>query len=84
MAQGCGAVVVGDPRHPNGALDFVRDPGEQGLCIPPGPGPMREALEKLLDDPALRLRLRRAAWNRARDYRIETQSRRLLEFYDTL
>ncbi len=80
MAQGCGAVVVSDPARPNGALDFVRD-GEEGLHVAPGTKPMRAALGKLLRDPALRLRLRAAAWETSRRYRIETQAERLLEFY---
>jgi glycosyltransferase involved in cell wall biosynthesis len=82
MAQGCGAIVVSDPRQPNGALDFVRD-GEQGLCIEAGLEPMRQALRRLLGDPALRLRLRGAAWEAARRYQIETQTQRLLDFYAT-
>jgi glycosyltransferase involved in cell wall biosynthesis len=80
MGRGCCAVVVVDPARPNGALDFVRD-GQEGLCVAPGLGPMQEALRRLIREPALRLRLRRAAWETAREYRIERQARRLAEFY---
>ena len=83
MAQGCCAVVVSDPQRPNGALDFVQD-GENGLCVAPGPEPMREALRRVSLDAELRLRLRRAALTRAQDYRIEAQTARLLEYYDAV
>jgi glycosyltransferase involved in cell wall biosynthesis len=80
MAQGCCAVVVNDPTRPNGALDFVQD-GEQGLVVAPGQQPMREALERLLYEPALRLRLRQAAWNAAGRYLIAQKARHLMDVY---
>jgi glycosyltransferase involved in cell wall biosynthesis len=82
MAQGCTALVVSDPALPNGALDFVR-PGEGGICVAPGVEPMREGLRRLALEPELRLALRRGAWAAAQGYRIETQTRRLLEIYRT-
>jgi glycosyltransferase involved in cell wall biosynthesis len=80
MAQGCGAVVIDNPRLPNGALDIVH-PDEEGLCVGPGSEPIRVALEKLMQDPALRLKLRRGAWNSSRNYKIDEQTRLLLAFY---
>jgi glycosyltransferase involved in cell wall biosynthesis len=80
MAQGCGAVIVSDPRQPNGALDFVQD-GKQGLCIKPGWVPMKQTLRTLLRNPELRLRLRKEAWKMSVRYRVETQARKLAEFY---
>jgi glycosyltransferase involved in cell wall biosynthesis len=80
MAQGCCAIVVNDPKRPNGALDYVQD-GEQGLVVAPGLQPMKEALERLLYEPALRLRLRQAAWTAARRYRIEAKARHLSAVY---
>jgi glycosyltransferase involved in cell wall biosynthesis len=80
MAQGCGALIVNDPMCPNGALDFISH-NEQGVVVPPGVEPMREALRSLIKDRALRLRLRRAAWLRARDYAVEGQTHRLVAFY---
>jgi glycosyltransferase involved in cell wall biosynthesis len=83
MAQGCAAVVVSDPRRPNGALDFVRD-GAGGLCVEPGGEAMRAALRKLAGDPALRLALRRGAWTAAHRYQVEAQTRRLVDVYRSL
>jgi glycosyltransferase involved in cell wall biosynthesis len=80
MAQGCCAVVVNDPERPNGALDFVQD-GAQGLVVAPGLDPMKEALERLLHEPALRLWLRQSAWMAAGRYRIEEQARHLRAVY---
>jgi glycosyltransferase involved in cell wall biosynthesis len=81
MARGCAAVVVNDSAHPNGALDFVRDE-QEGLVIAPGAAAMREVLRRLIHEPALRLRLRRAAWETAQEYRIETQARKLAGLYE--
>lgn len=83
MAQGCAAVVVSDPQKPNGVLDFVHD-GEQGLCVSPGLPSLTEALQKLLRDFRLRLMLRRGAWQAAQAYKIETQVRRLVDFYQKI
>jgi glycosyltransferase involved in cell wall biosynthesis len=83
MAQGCCAIVVNDPAKPNGALDFVRH-GEQGLCVAPGLEAMRQALQTLLHDPDLRLRLRRGAWKMASSFRIERQATLLIEYYTSI
>jgi len=80
MAQGCAAVVVNDPENPNGALDFVHDQRE-GLVVPPGVAQLAGALATLRDDATLRLALRRAAWQAAQAYRIETQAAKLVAFY---
>jgi glycosyltransferase involved in cell wall biosynthesis len=80
MAQGCAALVVSDPQNPNGATDFVRDRRE-GIVIPPGVIPLAAALAALCQDASLRLTLRRAAWQTAQTYRIETQAAKLAAFY---
>ena len=80
MAEGCAALVVSDPAQPNGALDFVHRE-EQGLCVAPGIGAMKEGLRRLLQDAELRLRLRRGAWAMAETYRIEAQTGVLLNFF---
>ncbi len=79
MAQGCAAVVVSDPQNPNGALDFVRD-RQEGLVVLAGTDSLAAALTTVADDPALRLELRRAAWQAAHAYRIETQAAKLAGF----
>ena len=73
-------MVVADPGQANGALDFVRD-GVEGLHVAPGVEGMAAALRKLIDDPGLRLELRKAARATAENYRIEDQTRRLLAAY---
>ncbi|HUB66308.1 MAG TPA: glycosyltransferase [Candidatus Methylacidiphilales bacterium] len=80
MAQGCAALVVSDPQNPNGATDFVQNRRE-GMVVPPGAAPLAAALAVLRDDAPLRLALRHAAWQAAQSYRIETQTRKLVEFY---
>ncbi|MCE0498010.1 MAG: glycosyltransferase family 4 protein [Methylacidiphilales bacterium] len=80
MAGGCGALIVNDPKCPTGALDFVRH-GQEGLVVLPGVEPMRTALRLLLRDAPLRLALRRAAWQTAQAYHIETQAEKLAAFY---
>jgi glycosyltransferase involved in cell wall biosynthesis len=50
-----------------GLRDLVLD-GQTGLLVPPrDPAALREALERLLDDGELRVRLGRAARERARE-----------------
>ena len=80
MAQGCAAIVLNNPKKPNGALDFVHDQRE-GLVVPPGVARLADALATLCNDATLRLALRRAAWQTARAYRIETQAAKLMAFY---
>ena len=76
MAQGCAAVVVADPRQANGALDFVRDEIEGLHALPASEG-LIPPLRKLIDDPELRLKLRKGARLGAESYRLEEQARRL-------
>jgi len=80
MAQGCAALVVSDPDRPNGALDFVRS-RQEGLCIAPGPGPMREALREFIENHEQRRDFRITAWRTAQTYRIDRQAERLLAVY---
>jgi glycosyltransferase involved in cell wall biosynthesis len=80
MAQGCGALIVNNPACPNGALDFIRH-NEQGVVVPPGIEPMREALRSLIKNRDDRLALRRAAWRKAQDYSVEGQTHQLAAFY---
>jgi glycosyltransferase involved in cell wall biosynthesis len=80
MAQGCAAVVVSDPARPNGALDFVR-PRQEGLCVPPGLGEMREVLREIIENNDERRAFRFTAWQTAQEYRIDRQAERLLTAY---
>ena len=60
-------VARSSPRAVGGLLDAVDD-GVTGLLVPPrDPAALRAALERLLDDPALRRRLGDAARERARE-----------------
>lgn len=80
MAQGCAALVVNDPAHPNGVLDFVRN-GQEGLVVSPGAGEISAGLKKLIENPHEREEYRRAAHATARFYKIEGQAERLQQAY---
>ena len=68
-ALACGAAVVGT--DVDGIRDVLRHE-ETGLLCPPTPEGIAAALDRLLDDPALRARLGRAAREfAAREYSLE-------------
>jgi glycosyltransferase involved in cell wall biosynthesis len=56
---------------PHGPAEIIRD-GETGLLVPPGqPKALAAALQRLIDDPALRRRLGAAGEVRAQDFSSE-------------
>lgn len=69
-----------------GGVDELIVPGESGLVVEDGtPGALGAALGRLLDDPALGLRLGAAARERmAREFSVETNVRRFEALYGTL
>ena len=67
-----------------GPTMFVRD-GENGLVVPPADSAaLAAALERLLDDPELLERLRRAAWETAQGYGWQTAADERLAIYENL
>jgi len=82
-ASACARPVV-STRIP-GAADFVLD-GETGLLVPPGDPPaLAAALEKLLQDPALRGRMGAAGRRRVlENYTSEIVNEQTLQVYLTL
>ena len=76
MACGCAAVTT-----PTGFGAELRDGEEAILCPFGAAGDMRAAVERLLDDDALRARLAGAGWRRAQGLRWETSVRTLESTY---
>ena len=72
MACGCAAVTT-----PTGFGAELRDGEEAILCPFGAAGDMRAAVERLLDDDALRARIAGAGWRRAQGLRWETSVRTL-------
>jgi glycosyltransferase involved in cell wall biosynthesis len=76
MACGCAAVTT-----PTGFGAQLADGREALICGFGDVGAMRPAIERLLDDEALCLRVARAGWQRVQALRWETSVRRLEETY---
>ena len=76
MACGCAAVTT-----PTGFGAELRDGEEAILCPFGGAGEMRAAVERLLDDDALRAQIAHAGWRRAQGLRWETSVRTLESTY---
>ena len=81
-AMACGKPVV-NTRLASG-VPFVSIDGETGITVPPGsPEAIAAAVNRLLDDPALRTAYGRAAMNRVQtEFSLDTMVRRTLEIYD--
>lgn len=78
MALGLAPVVTALPA----AREVLRD-GESGLLVAPADAPaLTAALERVVADPDLRLRLALAARERAADYTWEAVARRTAAFYE--
>jgi glycosyltransferase involved in cell wall biosynthesis len=77
-AMAAGAPVIASNR---GALPEVT--GGAALLVEPAPGPLAEALERLLAEPALRERLRLAGLARAAQFSWERAARETLAVYRT-
>ena len=75
-AMAAGAPIVASNR---GALPEVT--AGAALLVDPGPGPLAEALERLLTEPALRERLRLAGLARAAQFSWERTARETLAVY---
>lgn len=68
MAMGTPVVATDCPHGPG---EIIAD-GETGLLVPPGQSErLAAALQRLIDDPAMRLRLGRAGQARAQDFSAE-------------
>ena len=80
-AMACGKPVV-NTRLPTGVVHVSPD-GVTGLTVPPGdPGALAGAINRLLDDPALRSRLGRAGQRRAREeFSVAVMIERTLDLY---
>jgi glycosyltransferase involved in cell wall biosynthesis len=79
----CGLPVVATAV--DGTPEIVRD-GETGLLVPPSqPGPLAEALARVLDDPALARRMGEEALRVGRElYTWTANARRMTEIYEGL
>jgi D-inositol-3-phosphate glycosyltransferase len=78
-AMACGTPVVASRA---GGLQFTVRDGETGLLTPPGDAAaLAAAIGKLLDDPALRQRLGRAAVVSAQEYSWDQVSRAIVNAY---
>jgi hypothetical protein len=82
-AMSCGLPVVATAV--DGTPEIVRD-GETGLLVPPSqPGPLAEALARVLDDPALARRMGEEALRVGRElYTWTANARRMTEIYEGL
>ena len=76
LASGCALVTTAVA----GVSDYAVS-GENALVVPPGDvAGLKDAVRKLLGDPALRRRLQAAGMETAQKYDVRTTSRQLLEF----
>ncbi|MCS6800895.1 MAG: glycosyltransferase family 4 protein [Chloroflexota bacterium] len=81
-AMACGQAVVASAT--GGLTDIVVD-GETGLLVPPAdPAALRDALRRLLHDPALREQLGRAGLRRVRSFQAGTVVPRVEAIYRRL
>jgi glycosyltransferase involved in cell wall biosynthesis len=75
------ALACGAPLVASNAASLPEVVGEAGLLAAPRPGPLAEALERVLADAELRRRLRAAGPERAAGFTWRAAARRTLEVY---
>ena len=80
-AMACGKPVVNT--HLATGVPFVSIDGETGITVPPGsPEAIAAAVNRLLDDPALRTAYGRAAMRRVQnEFNLDLMVRRTIEVY---
>jgi len=78
-AMAAGAPIVASAIE---GYENVARPGQDALLVPPGDvGALRDALRRLLDDPALRARLVASGHQRAEQFSMRRLAQRYLELY---
>jgi len=77
MAAGLPVVCLGEM-----GVTEVMKPGDTGIFAPEDPVGFAEAMLKVLEDRALRERLREGALRRARELSTEAAAKRTLEVYE--
>jgi glycosyltransferase involved in cell wall biosynthesis len=78
-AMACGAACV--LTNVGGVLEYARD-GENCLLVPPRrPDAFASAMQRILEDPALRQRLRDGGLKTARDYCVKREARQTLDYF---
>jgi len=80
MASGCASIST----SVDGVVDFAKD-GENSLLVSPGdPQSLAQAIRKIIEDPALRLKIVQGAQKIAEDFSIDNMVKDFEKVYSTL